>query len=197
MEKPPPWLPPRNVRDPDLRAVLQSLADWLNGLEIPVTLEDLANVKAGTAIAGDKLTRDNDGTWNAGVPWPSGNYQDDPTFPGIQFTTDTVNPGGTVSGSIPWPQVAGGRTALVRHVRVEMSTPTLVEFRILRQADFAADGLAKNVAFHATEVGEDFMREFVWDYTDEDGGGALHYWIRNFGNSASQITVKLNMRVPQ
>lgn len=116
-------------------------------------------------------------------------------FPGIQVTTPSVARNATWGGSFAWP--AAESDVLVRVIRVEHATPSFCNFKILRQPTFTEPGLTTNTAFEARETGEGFMREHLWDYTDERETGQLHLWVQNIGLSVTTFTFFLNMRTVQ
>lgn len=117
------------------------------------------------------------------------------SFPGIAVTTPSVAVNGTWGGSFDWP--AADTDVLVRFIKVEHSTPTHIDFAVLRQPKFTEPDRSANVAFAAKATGEGFMREHLWDYTDEAETSKLHLWVHNLGVSASTFTFSLNMRTVQ
>jgi hypothetical protein len=118
------------------------------------------------------------------------------TFPALDYTTAVIGPNNTVTASIPW--AAAANTVLVRQLRLEPSDPgAIFNFKVLRQNDFTPAGLTANVAFHVTNVQNTFMREFIWDYEDEDASSMFHVWIQNVTSVTFTVRILVNSRVAQ
>lgn len=151
---------------------------------------------AASASANQVLTRDASGNAVfAPVPVtaPSGSGV---TFPSLDYTTTSIAAGTAASFNIPWPSASA--TVLIRHIRFEPSDPNAVfDLKILRQNDYTPTGLTANLAFYATQIKGKFMREFLWDYEDEDAASQLHVWINNTGSYATTVRILLNNRVVQ
>jgi CRISPR/Cas system CSM-associated protein Csm2 small subunit len=86
----------------------------------------------------------------------------------------------------------------VRQLRLEPSDPgAIFNFKVLRQNDFSPTGLNANLAFHVTNVQNNFMREFLWDYEDEDNSSNFHIWIQNVTSVTFTLRILINSRAPQ
>lgn len=151
---------------------------------------------ASGATTNQVLTRDASGNAVfAPVPVtaPSGSGV---TFPSLDYTTTSIAAGTAASFNIPWPSASAA--VLIRHIRFEPSDPSAVfDLKILRQNDYTPAGLTANLAFYATQIKGKFMREFLWDYEDEDVTSQLHVWINNTGSYATTVRILLNNRVIQ
>lgn len=118
------------------------------------------------------------------------------SFPALDYTTLSVPPQDVITASVPW--AAAANAVLIRQIRLVPSDPgAIFNFKVLRQNDFGPSGLNANVAFHATNVQGTFMREFMWDYEDEDASSNFHFWIQNVTSVTFTVRILVNSRVAQ
>lgn len=130
--------------------------------------------------------------WESNIPEVAASVQ----FPSLDYTTVSIPAGTTHTESIDWPVAAG--PVLVRQIRLETTQPgAIYDFKVLRQADFSPAALDANMAFWVKSVQGTFMREFVWDYEDEDDTNKLHIWIQNTSVEDTTVRILLNSRVRQ
>lgn len=116
------------------------------------------------------------------------------TFPRFTATSELVAAGGTWSASLPWDDLTVDGAVPIRQVGLTSDPPTEAHLRILRRSAFDEEGLARHVAFEAHQIGEEWEREYLWDYEDEDQSGRVHVHITNTGLAASTFTLTLNHR---
>lgn len=117
-------------------------------------------------------------------------------FPSFNYTTAFVAAGGSAQFDVDWDEVPGANSALVRHIRVEVSDPvSIYDFKVLRSAD--PEDLGTEYAFWAVDCQGTFQREFIWDYNDDDATGKVHLWFNNQGPTNMTFTIYLNSRVVQ
>lgn len=182
-------LPSGGIPESDLSADVQAALS--SGAAGNATQIQGINVATTTPNASEVLTFD-------GTAW-SPQTASVPTtisFPGLDYTTVSIGPSNVLTLSIPW--TAAASTVLVRQIRLEPSDPgAIFNFKVLRQNDFSPAGLNANVAFHVTNVQNNFMREFIWDYEDEDASSSLHVWIQNVTSVTFTLKILVNSRVAQ
>lgn len=151
---------------------------------------------ASAAATSDVLQRDASGNAVFAPAPGSAVSGSDVYFPGLDYTTVSIPGGSAMSFDIAWPLATA--TILIRQIRLEPSDPNAVfDIKIVRQSDYTPAGLTANLAFHAVQIKGAFMREFVWDYEDEDNVNQLHVWINNTGSYATSVRILLNNRVVQ
>lgn len=150
---------------------------------------------SANATEGEILTVDNSGNavFSSGSSGPGGSGV---TFPSFNYTTANIPQGTVYTNDIAYPNLTG--PIIVRQVRFEPSNnETTYDVKILRQSDYSSGGLNANLAFYVNGCQGVFMREFLWDYEDEDNTEMLHIWINNSGEYDSTIQIFINDRVVQ
>lgn len=183
-------LPAGGIPQSDLSPEVQSALS--SGSSGNATSLQGRTVEATAPTEGQALTWNNsDNTWEPRTPSVTS-----VVFPELDYTTETIVAGGTLTVSADWTDAIG--PIFIRQIRVEALAPmSKIDFKILRQNDFSPTGLTANMAFWAQAISGAFMREFMWDYEDEDDSQKLHLWITNTGAVDTSVRIILNKRVAQ
>ncbi len=118
------------------------------------------------------------------------------TFPAFDYLSPSIAASTNFTVSTPWASASG--TVLIRQIRIQVTDPTAVfDLKILRQNDFSAGGQNANLAFWVQSVRGAWMREFIWDYEDEDNTSQVHLWLANKSAVPSTVRILFNKRVAQ
>ena len=103
-------------------------------------------------------------------------------LPDLSFTTGSLEPGESETGSLPW-----ATAALVCSMYVEHSDDTLCDITFYH-TDAYTDQVKE---FKVVDSTHQFLWEGVWAHTDESSTGKVHYRVKNSGDSSSSFTVKI------
>ena len=149
-------------------------------------------VESTAPTEGQALTWNNtESTWEPRTPSVTS-----VTFPQFDYTTASIAASGTLTVSADWTDAVG--PIFVRQIRIEVANAAgRVDLKVLRQNDFTAPGLTANMAFWVQGVTGAFMREFMWDYEDEDATQKVHLWITNTSAYDTTVRIMFNKRVAQ
>lgn len=103
-------------------------------------------------------------------------------LPDLNFTTESLAPGESETGSITW-----ATAALVCAVGIDHSDDTLCDLTFYHTDAYTE--LVKE--FKVVDSTDRFLWEGVWAHNDDEGGGKIHYRVQNTGDTESTFSVTL------
>lgn len=102
--------------------------------------------------------------------------------PELNWTTASLEPGESATGTLPWVN-----NAVVNRTYVETTAGATCEIVFYHDGEFTND----KREFKAKDVTNEFLWEGLWAHTDETGSGNIYYKITNTGTITSEFDVTL------
>lgn len=117
-----------------------------------------------------------------GVNNPGGTGQLLANVPDLVFETDGLDPGESVTGTVPWVS-----DAVVKYLSIGMTESTLCDITFYHTAEFTNE----QREFKARDCTANFLWEGVWAHSDNTGSNNVYYKIENTGPVTSSFSVTL------